>query len=168
MKDIVNIKKAFFEIAQLLAQDDLLCKLLLNDADTAITDDTPEHDINTMIQEHYISMYPPVENRIEDYGRNTFLSVIIDSVNFHGTDNTTPASLIIYVSTDEAHLILQNNRNRLLEIADRVIRVLDAQKLSSSGTLDVRSMVHVMLSEFHPAYRISIGLTDQPNGKAGV
>lgn len=168
MKTLVNIKKSYLEIATLLSKDDILCRLLLNDTTDALSKEAPVHDLNSLISEHYISLFPPVENRIEEYQRNTFLSILVDNINFIGADETMPTNIILYISTDEKHLILDDNRNRLLEMVDRIIQVLDNKKLSTSGKLEVTSAIHVLLSELHPAYRIGIRLVDQPNRKEDI
>ena len=86
----------------------------------------------------YISFFPPVENRIEQYGRNTFISILLDTALDAG-DNNTRSNLVIYVSTDEEHLLLNENKNRLLEMCDKINSLLDGKKLTTSGELRVTS-----------------------------
>lgn len=168
MKTLKNIKKSYLEIATLLAGDETLCRLLLNDVEDALTIEAPKHDVNTLIQNNYISIFPPVENRIEEYDRNTFLSILVDNIMLTGNDENIPTGIVLYASTDEGHLLLKNNLNRLLEICDRILQVLEGQKLSSSGKISITSITHVMLSELHPAYRINIRFIDQPNRKEDI
>ena len=66
MKSLKNIKKSVMEIAQLLAQDEEIVKLLHNDEPTALNDAVPSVDLNTLIQEHYICICAPVEDGIKD------------------------------------------------------------------------------------------------------
>ncbi len=159
-RNLLNIKKAPLEVAVLLAQDDIICKLLVNDNPTALTDPRPEKTVNEMIQENYVSLQPPVESRIEQYGRNTFVSIQLGSV-FTGDDFNVQANLALYVSTDSDHLLLANNRNRILEICDRIFSLLEGRKLSSSEALSVRTLDPITLSEFHAGYRILIDFGDQ-------
>lgn len=166
MKSLLNIKKTGIEIATILAQDDIVRKLLINDLPSALEDAVPQMDLNTLLRNHYISVFPPVENRIEEYDRNTFMSILVDNIGFQS--GNARAMLRIYISTNEAHLLLANNRNRLLELGDRVLYLLDAQKLSTAGKIDITSMSHVMLSEFHAAYVINLSIADQVGGKAEV
>ena len=160
MKSLTNIKKAPLEIAKILAEDNKIKQLVYVDSSDALTVDVSDITMNQMLTEHYISFDPPVENRIEEYQRNTFVSILVDSISLYGSDDNIPATIIIYVSTNSDHLILDNNKNRLLELSDRVIELLNNKKLSASGALYINNLQHVMLSEFHSAYRISCRLSD--------
>lgn len=165
MKPLTSLKTSVIEIASLLAQDSALVKLVYNDGVDALDRNVPaEVNLNYLIQNHYISVFPPVENRIEEYGRNTFLSILLDSLVTSNTPNTR-GNLVIYVSTTEAELLIKDNRNRLLEICDRIIFKLQDTKLSASGTINITSISHVMLSEFHTAYRINLNISDQSSVK---
>ena len=66
MKTLKHIKKSVMEIAQLLAQNENIIKLLYNDKVTALLDDKPDVTLNTLIQEHYICICAPVESGIKD------------------------------------------------------------------------------------------------------
>ena len=68
---------------------------------------------------------------------------------------------ILYISTNMDHLMLDDNKNRLLELGDRVIKLLQDKKFSSAGQMSFTSMSHLMLSEFHAAYRLSFSMSDQ-------
>lgn len=161
MKPLKNIKKAVLEIASLLAQDSILVRLVYNDGVDALSTEVPSTvDLNYLIQNHYVSVFPPVENRIEEYGRNTFLSILMDTMLSSG-DSNVRGNLIIYVSTTESELLIKDNRNRLLEICDRIIAVLQDTKLSAAGEINITSISHVMLSEFHTAYRMNLNISDQ-------
>ena len=167
MKTLSNIKKIPVEIAVVLAQNETIARLLLNDTADALERSAPEHDLNFLIQEHYISFFPPVENRIEQYGRNNFISILLDTALDAG-DNNTRSNLVIYVSTDEEHLLLNENKNRLLEMCDKINSLLDGKKLTTSGELRITSFSHVMLSEFHSSYRISANISDQKKGNSDI
>lgn len=160
MVNLINIKKSPVEIATTLAQDNTIKKLLYIDEEDALSQDVPDVDLNDLLREHYISMEPPVENRIQDYDRNTFISILVDTVMPAGEGNMR-ANFVIYVSTNMDHQMLENNKNRLLELCDRIILLLQDKKLSSAGQLTFSSMSHLMLSEFHSAYRLGFGMTDQ-------
>ena len=169
MKKLINLKKVVMEIAQILAKDESLCRLLINDGPDAM--DVPVEkviNLNDLISDNYISIVPPVENRIEDWGRNTFISIILDSANLQAREGNTNGTIILYVSTNADHLLLNDNKNRLLEMADIIIEDLDATKVSAAGQLSVNYMTHVMLSEFHAAYRIQINISDQQMRKAEI
>ena len=158
MKTIRNLKKCALEMATLLAQDDIIKKLLITDTEKALQEPVPDYSLNRLLEEHYVSIYPPVENRIEEYYRNTFLSILLDTII--GQDYQT-GNYLIYVSTDTAHISLINNQDRLLELVDRVCNILDGAKLTSAGEVSVTSVAYESLSDLHPAYRISVHVKDQ-------
>ena len=166
MRNLINIKRAVLEIANLLAQDEMLCKLLVNDTASAMTDAAPSKTINDLIQENYISIFPPVENRIEEYGRNTFVSILVDNIN--GDSTTLHTTIVVYVSTNADHILLNNNKNRLLEAVDRINTKLQNQKITAAGKLDITNISHVMLSEFHSGYKINIRFEDQATGNGEI
>lgn len=168
MRSLRNLKKCVLEIAQILAQDDILCRLLVNDSDNALDEVVTGIDLNDLIDDNYICMFPPVENRIEDYGRNTFITILLDEISFLSDGQNNLGTIIIYTSTNADHLLLANNKNRLLEMNDRVAQLLDGKKLSSAGTLRLQTMLHTMLSEFHAGYRIRLTIVDQESGKAEI
>lgn len=168
MNKLRNIKNAVFEIAQILGQDDILCRLLVVDDNDPFNAERPNKDVNDLISEKYISMYTPTENAIEDFGRNTFVSIIIDNISLTSADANSRAIISIYVSTDLSHTIIKNNKNRLLEMCDRIETLLDNAKLSSAGQITVSSIQHVMLSELHDAYRLGCSISDQIIRKAEI
>lgn len=168
MKTLKNIKKCVMEIAQTLAQNDNIVKLLYNDDPDALNQPKPSVDLNTLIQEHYICVCAPVESGINNQWKNTFLTVLLDTAYFTGQDDNTNVSLKIYVSTDEQHLLINDNKNRLLELLDEVIGELDGFKISTAGQIEVKSFAHTMLSEFRFAYVIVIGFNDQNPRKVQI
>lgn len=160
MVSLINIKKSPVEIATVLAQDDTIKKLLIIDNPNALSQDVPEVDLNYLLENHYISMEPPVENRIQQYDRNTFISILVDTI-MPASEGNFRANYVIYVSTNMDHQMLDDNKNRLLELSDRIIRLLQDKKFSSSGQMNFSSMSHLMLSEFHSAYRLGFSMVDQ-------
>jgi len=168
MKNFVNIKKAPLEIATILANDTKIKQLLYSDDSDPLNADVSGVTLNTMLEEHYISMVPPTENRIEEYGRNSFLSILVDTISPNAADNNVRANLIIYISTNADHLMIKDNGNRLLELADRVYILLQNKKLTASGEINISNFSHVMLSEFHSSYRISLSIADQSTRKEDI
>lgn len=167
MSKLRNIKNAVFEIAQLIGANDEVVRLIVNDNDNPL--ETPVSEtINDLISERYIALYTPTENAIENFDRNTFIAIVVDSISLKTADNNSRASISVYVSTDLAHTLIQGNKNRLLEVCDRVETILEGAKLSTAGIISVTSIQHVMLSELHDAYKINCNLSDQAARKAEI
>lgn len=168
MKTLKNIKKSVMEIAQTLAQNEDIVKLLYNDKSSALTDDPPDVDLNTLIQENYICICAPVEDGIKDQWKNTFLTILLDTGFFGRQDDNTAVTIKIYISTDRQHLLLDDNKNRLFELMDQVINTLDQMKISTAGKLDCSNFAHTMLSEFRFAYVITFTFADQNARKVEI
>lgn len=167
-QDLRNIKKAALEIGQVLAGDTQLCNLLYIDSPDALQQTGHSYSLNDMINDKYITVYPPVETAIKDKERNSFLVILLDAVNLQVTDSNIRANFTIYATTDSDHILLNENKNRLLEMCDRIVQVLDQYKLSSAGAINISSISHVMLSEFRAGYRIALSITDQVSRKAEI
>ena len=161
MKTLKNVKKSVMEIAQILGQNEKIVKLLYNDESTALQDPTPSVSLNTLIQEHYICICAPVESGIANTWKNTFLTILLDNGMFNRRDDNGDFSIKLYVSTDEQHLLLTDNANRLFELLDEVITTLDGFKLSTAGKIEVNAFNHTMLSEFRFAYVVTLNFTEQ-------
>lgn len=166
MKTLKNIKKAPFEIGQILAANKEICALLLDDTNDPKAADATFNDLLT---KNYITIYPPVaDGAIKDYTRNTYLVILIDAINTNANENNLSVSGTIYITTDESHILLTNNRNRLLELADKILQVLDGVKISSAGEIHVTDIMHIMLTNFRAGYRISFTFSDQQARKAEI
>ncbi len=168
MKTLVNIKKSVIEVAQLLAADETILKLVYIDEPNALISPKPEITLNELIEQHYICVIPPVETGIKDSWRNTFITILLDNVSFNRRDDNTSANMIIYVSTDEAHVLLDDNKMRMLEIIDRIVAILEGKKITGAGIISVDNFNHTMLSEFRSAYRVMISFSDQNTKKVEI
>ncbi len=168
MKTLRNVKKSVIEVAQLLAADPDILKLVYIDDPDALNQEKPDISLNDLISQHYICVIPPIETGIVDSWRNTFITILLDNVYFNRNDDNTASALVIYVSTDEQHVLLVDNKMRTLEIIDRIIAILEGKKLSGAGTLSIDNFSHTMLSEFRSAYRISISFNDQNTKKVEI
>lgn len=166
MSNLRNIKKAPFEIGRLLAANKTLCGYMLDDSDTpAPTEITFENLLN----EKYVTIYPPVdEGHMDNYDRNTYLVILLDSINPNGMDENTLVNGTIYVVTDIEHILLTGNRNRLLEMVDEVYRTLNNVKLTSAGQIVVGNIYHTMITPFKAGYRINFSFSDQQYVKAEI
>lgn len=166
MKNLVNIKKIPFEIAQLLAGNPNFCSLILDDSDDP---GKVETSLTELLNSHYLTIYPPVnDGGITDYGRNTYVVILLDSITTESQDNNMNVTGYIYITTDNSHILLSQNRSRLLELADVVLQTLNGAKLTSAGQMEIGSITHVMISNFRAGYRINFTVTDQQTERAEI
>lgn len=162
-----NLKKAPMEIATLLAADDTVIQLVYNDNQSALS--SPKEikiNIQDLINSNYIGFYPATESGIKDIDRNTFIIINLEDINLQQADNNVSASGAVYITTDKSHCLLDNNKLRLLELADAIEGCLEGQKLSSAGKILLSSINYVVFSDFRSGYRINFRLMDQQSRKA--
>lgn len=162
-----NLNKIPFEIATLLASNDVIVRLLYDDTPSALLQ---KNSINIstqdLINSDYIGFYPATEAGIKEINRNTFMVINLEDFSLRAQDNNTRVSGAIYITTDKSHCLLANNKIRLLELADQIDTVLDGAKLSSAGEIQLTSISYVVFSDFRCGYRIAFKCVDQPSRKA--
>lgn len=166
MKPLVNIKKAPLEVAQILSGNTTLVKLLtISTPDALKNPDEYLPDLNTLIREQYINFYAPTEYGIKNFDRAAQISVFVDQLNIHSIDGNIGANLIIYFGTKTDNILLEENKNRLLEAMDCIIQSVNGEKISSSGQLECISCSYTFFDDFHAGYRIAFRFSDQQNRK---
>ena len=161
-----TLKKTPFQIAQLIASNPTVVNLIYNDSPSVLTDENVVVEFNSLVTDGYINFYPATDAGIRDIQRNTFIVINLEDFNLNSTDSNTTATGAIYITTDKAHSLLDNNKLRLLELADEIETALADQKLASAGQIKMMSMTYVVFSEFRSGYRISFRLADQQTRKA--
>lgn len=162
-----NFKKCPMEIANILASNDTIVRLLYDDEPSVLVNRKSLNlSMQELIEQNYIGFYPATESGITNIERNTFVIINIEDFSLHDTDGNHRASGAIYITTDKAHCLLSNNKLRLLELVDEVDTALDGQKLSSAGKISITSVNYVVFSDFRCGYRINFRLHDQSNRKA--
>ncbi len=170
MAALKNIIKVPFEIASLLATDPTIRSLLYIDQPNALTQHISFNDgvsaAQHMINENYIHLFPFVETGIKDFTRNTFLQISLEGISFSREHTTVSANGTILITTDNTHIMLDNNKNRLLELADLIDQRLHGVKLSSSIELKINYISAVPVSNFRSGYSIHFSISDQLNAKA--
>lgn len=93
--------------------------------------------------------------------------MVLDTVSFNEEENSR-ANIFVYITTDDNHVLLDDNKNRLIESADRIVSVLQGKKLSAAGQINVTSMNYVTFSDHRSGYQINLNLTDLQSGKVAL
>lgn len=162
-----NLKKIPFEIAASLASDDTVVRLIYDDDSSALLKKTKlSISIQELISSNYIGFYPATESGIKEIDRNTFIIINLEDFALKAQDSNVKATGAIYITTDKAHCLLNENKIRLLELADRIDSVLEGRKLSAAGEIQLTSINYVVFSDFRCGYRISFRCSDQSSRKA--
>jgi hypothetical protein len=167
MKTLHNINKAPFEIGRLLSLNNKICSFLLDDSADPQID--YQVSLTDLLNQHYITIYPPVEDgAIQDQIRNTYIVILLDRIDPNSSSENIFVNGSLYVTTDKAHVLLSNNRNRLLELIDEIYKTLDGIKLTSAGELHINNISHIMITNFRAGYRIDFTFSDQQGRKAEI
>lgn len=136
-----RITQSSFEIAQLLAKNNQIQKLLyvdLDNVDDAVSENIPVQP-NWYLENSYIQVETPIEYAIENETKNTSIYIRLDDLSFHMADDNVAAWGFIDIVTNEDHVLLTKNRSRLLELLKLVVQTLDGKKLSASGEVQISS-----------------------------
>lgn len=168
MQTLNNIIKTPYEIATLLSKDEKLCRLLVDDSnEPQKLDRLP--DLEYMLNNKYINITTPTgDGQLQDIGRNNYLVIFLDSLDFETEDSNISASIYIYVVSNISCLLINKVDNRLLEMTNRIYQVLNGQKLSSSGEIQLKTAFKIQIDDFNDAYRINCTLTDQQTRKVSI
>lgn len=167
MRDLRNIIKAPFEIGTLLTSNPYLIELLVNnqsfiDNTTVSQEILQSENIDYLLNEGYITVYPPTNVDTVPTDRCTYCIILLNDIDVRDADSID-ASGSVYFVTDESHILLDNNRNRLLELVNQGYNTLDNAKLSSAITLHITTISQVIIDTHHVGYEMQFKFSDQPN-----
>lgn len=173
MKQLGKIKDLPFEIAIKLSQNARLQQLLVDDSNQYIADDVNDTnteliDINDLLRDEYISFSPVVDNNITNSTRNTFLIVNLDEIDFVSSEDNMAVSGAIFIGTDKQHAVLKNNRLRLVEMMDEILKSLDGAKLSVAGQINLQYSTFVSYSNYVFGYKIVFRIAEQETRRAMI
>ena len=167
MSALETIKKIPMEIVVLLASNLKLQQLLVS-SNNDPSSWTNTYDINTLLNQEYISITPVVDQNISTNNKNAFAIVNLDEIDFSRQDNNILASGTIFIGTDKQHAVLKNNKLRLLEMIDEIFQTLDRKKLSTSGEIDLQYATFISYSEYVFGYKITFTVTEQESRKVEI
>ena len=164
MSSLENIQKLPLEIAVLLSKNEKLQHLLVNSSNNIEDEFTPV-SINELLENNYISFTPVVSNNLQDTYRNTFLIINLEEIVF-GRNNLIKG--VIFIGTDTQHCILTNNKVRTLEMVAEIYDIINNQKVSSAGEIQINYARFVSYSEYLNGYKIVFEVKEQTVRKAEI
>ena len=121
------------------------------------------------MDDKYISISPLNETGIKEMGRNTFMviNVAINTV-LNKKDNNNIFTGSIFICSDLDHLVLKNHDLRLMELQSEIVDIIDGEKFSCSGQLEVLSSTAISYSNYLFGYKIEFQISDQPSKGADL
>lgn len=165
MINLTNIKNLPVEIGRILCYNPKIAGYLHDDS-------TDPQDYSTtydeMVQQHYICLYPlGADGSIQDYDRNTYMVLLLDSVDAVA-DANSEATVGLYFITDINHLLIRGWKNRLLELADLSVDVLQNVKLSCGGEIRIDRVQFINISTNRVGYKLTLKISDQPIERTSI
>lgn len=160
MRDIANITKSLWEIARKISSDEYLQRLLLDDSVDLSSKSFSIKTLNELIKDKYVSFSPYVDSALHDFTRNTFIVILPTTINFSDNGNTY-AYFSIFCVTDLNHVLLTDNRLRLLEMVNKLCNLLDGLKLTAAGEIRINQINRTAITETLEGYKIDLTISDQ-------
>lgn len=169
MKDIQNISDDLFNIRTTLLNDEDIRKLLFYDSKNALSLPAPSKSdliVESDTELGYITLFPIMEKGVLSYDRNTFIQITLPAVDIDvdKDDQNMFAGVLITAITDFKHYMLNDNKIRLLEIINRVIKLLDGKKLKSAGKLEAIKVEEVIFDNYVYGYSLKLVFSDMGEG----
>lgn len=157
-KSLRNFSKLFVEYKTILLNDETIRKLLFYDTPDALKREAPTKEA----VDGYIFVAPVMESGITDFKRNTYIMLDVPNLDLDDTDGDGSVMGMIYITpvTTYKYWMLDDNKMRLFEIAERVLADIDDQKFSPSGKSTVMSMERVLIDKQLYGYAIKVITTD--------
>lgn len=162
LKNIIN---APLEIIDLLSQEKAILNLIYNDKSNVLNYLDNEVNLEALFKNEYVQLFSPLATEINHYQTGITLSVVMDEIEFY---ENCVGMIRIYVSSDNSLIKLDGNKNRLLELVNRLVSVLDGTKLSSAGALKILNVNYVIVNENRSGYRINCAVSDYQSVKAEI
>ena len=150
------VQKTLYEIRNTLKQDEVLRKLLYNDSNNALQMVSPD----PAQIEKYITIYPIYEfQNKNDLAQNALINVLFNN-GTAGEDVQLDGVLQVNIVVNVDHWDLIGGKVRPLEIADRVIKLLNNKKFSISNPLEFTSIDELIITKQLVGYAVLFDFTD--------
>ena len=163
-RNFKNVKLLPLELSRLFSQDEKIQRLVVLDSSDALTRDFSPLSFKQLMDEKYFSIVPLTETGIKEIGRNTFIVInALTDTALEETDGNNIFSGSIFICSDLDHLVLDNYQLRLVELQERIVDLINKEKFSCSGALQVLSSTTISYSTYLFGYRIDFNITDQPS-----
>ena len=152
-----QIQSTLAGIKTVLLKDTIVRKLLCNDSNNCLNMDAPDEKS----AEKYITLKPVFQfENIDDYTQQGMINIFLSDGQPDDEINIFSGVLQINVvyNTDKWELI--DNKIRTLELADKVINLLNNKKFSTSNKLKFDNLQQLILSKQLVGYALLFTIND--------
>lgn len=152
-----QIQSTLAGIKTVLLNEPIIRKLLCNDSNNCLNMDAP----TIKDAEKYITLKPVFQfENTDDYSQNGIINIYLADGGPDADNNMFNGILQINVAFNTDKWELVDNKIRTLEIADKVINLLDNKKFSTSNKLSFDSLQQLILSKQLVGYALLFNIDD--------
>lgn len=165
MSKLENFERAMFEILKRVSLNENIQRLLVLDGKDALTTNFSPLSFQQLLKDQYLSVSPSLENGIQNMERNSFLIITYEDFDFEEVEGNIVAKGSIYIGTHNQHILLNNNKHRLLQLLDCIYDTLNGFKTTVSGAVSISRALRLNYSEYVSGFDIQFELREQPTKK---
>lgn len=165
MSNLINFERALFSILKQLSLNEKIQRLLVLDGADTLTTDFSCLSFQELLQDQYLSVSPSLENGIQNMQRNSFLIITYEDFVFDDAEGNIVAKGSIYIGTHNQHILLNNNKHRLLQLLSAIYETLDGFKTNIAGVVNINQALRINFSEYVSGFDIQFELREQLNKK---
>jgi hypothetical protein len=152
-----QIQSTLAGVKTVLLNDEIVRKLLCNDSNNCLNMDTP----TVTSAEKYITLKPVYQFENTDaYAQNGMINIFLSDGEPNSDINLFQGIMQINIVFNVDKWELVDNKIRTLEIADKVINLLDNKKFSTSNKLSFNSLQQLILSKQLVGYALLFNIDD--------
>jgi flagellar hook assembly protein FlgD len=152
-----RIQSTLAEIKATLLNNGVIRQLLCNDSNNCLNMETP----TVKSAEKYITLKPVFQfENTDDYAQNGMINIVFSDGEPDDEANMLDGVVQVNVvyNTDKWELV--DNKIRTLELADKVIELLNNKKFSVSNKIEFTSMQQLILSKQLVGYALLFAISD--------
>lgn len=165
MNNLISFERALFSILKQLSLNEKIQRLLVLDGADTLTTDFSYLSFQELLQDQYLSVSPSLENGIQNMQRNSFLIITYEDFIFDDTEGNIVAKGSIYIGTHNQHILLNNNKHRLLQLLSAIYETLNGFKTNIAGVVNINQALRINFSEYVSGFDIQFELREQLNKK---
>lgn len=151
------LQKTLYEIKSTLLNDELVRKLIYNDSNNCLNMEPPTKDV----VKQYITLHPIYQfENTKCYEQQGMINIFVYGNTANDGYVTTSGALQINIVFNIDKWELVDGKIRPLELADRIVRLVDNKKFSISNQLKYASTQPLVLSKQLVGYALLFNYVD--------
>jgi len=151
-----NIESLLFEIRTVLLNSAIIRQLVFNDSNNALNITAP-----TVAQvESFITLYPTFDMNLYTDTLNTMINILVDQCIIGDIDISINGILKLNIVTNIDKWVLVDNKLRIFQIMNEIIKKINNVKFSVSNKVEFVSFSELIATNKIVGYTMFFSLTD--------